>query len=699
MKLRFLPDQISRFRLLLSVLMGSSIVSLAPAARADFSFVHISDTHIDGGEGPTSHAATDSALYREISALQPQPAFVMNTGDTCESATPQEYALFQKTLTNLSIPNYTAPGNHDVRWNPLGKEGYRTGTGQPLYQSWDYQNVHFVLLDSTVLLQHWGHFDRAMLDWLRADLKTVGAARPVIIGFHHPIGRGSNFVDNESDLLSITAPYNVVLWLQGHGHSDIEWNINGAPAIMPKGLYQGSYHLIEVTADRLRVLRRTEGTPTPTQEVLSAPLAKRAPPSWTATARVEGTNVRVWAWWGTFSPPSKLAFRVDGGKLRPLVLALHDWSATLPASELMVGEHSLTVEATLPDGRVYTQNVPLSIRRPGAPAPLWVAPLGDAVQSRLVRAGDGLYVSTMGGDMVCLNAATGSVRWKYRTEGAIFSTPLVAQGTVFFGSADHVIYALDATSGKIKWEAYAEGAVFAGAAFARGVICIASVDTKIYGLDAQTGKKLWTAQGQGMYQSQATTDGAHFFVGGWDNMFRALDVTTGREDWKQKFGRSFYYAPAIGSPTTGDGRAYVTSNDGVMHASEAQTGKLLWEVPGPSLGYSGPLFRDGKIYNASLTDTGRVFCFDAATGEKKWETPTGSVIYDSSCAWANTPDGGAVYVGSVNGIFSALRASDGRLLWQYHLAPGHVLASPSTDAARVYIASQNGTVVALPLGG
>jgi outer membrane protein assembly factor BamB len=196
-----------------------------------------------------------------------------------------------------------------------------------------------------------------------------------------------------------------------------------------------------------------------------------------------------------------------------------------------------------------------------------------------------------------------------------------------------------------------------------------------------------------MYQSKVATDGARFFVGGWDNYFRAFGARHGQELWKNKFGRSFYYSPAIGSPTVGDGKVFVSSNDGVLHAMDAASGQVLWEVNGPALGYSGPLFREGKIYNGSLTDTGRVFSFEAANGAKLWETPTGSVIYDSSSAWGN----GNIYIGSVNGIFSAIRATDGAMQWQSQLAPGHVLASPATNETHVFIGSMNGNVTAFPL--
>ena len=83
----------------------------------------------------------------------------------------------------------------------------------------------------------------------------------------------------------------------------------------------------------------------------------------------------------------------------------------------------------------------------------------------------------------------------------------------------------------------------------------------------------------------------------------------------------------------------------------------------------------------------------AATGKLDWTCGTGSEIYDSSFAWG----GGNVFIGCVNGVFSAIDAKAGKLEWQYRLGPGHVLDSPATDDKSVYISSMSGKVTALPL--
>lgn len=666
-----------------------------------------------------SPAEKSGALLKEIGALSPRPAFVVLTGDVCEVGTPAEYAQYKRTLAASLPPGlrvYVAPGNHDVRWNPQGKEGYEKGTGQPLYQSWDRENVHFILLDSTVLLQHWGHFDRKVLDWLKNDLARTGTRTPIVIGFHHWVGRESIQVDNEQALLDLLAPYNVRLFLIGHGHSDITWNVNGVPAVMARGLYQGSYNLVQVGQGRIRVLRRTAERTTPDQEVVSAPLQKPETPRWGANVTVANGRGVLSVSRGTLPAAARLAYRVDQTTYRPMrATDAAGWTADVLAEGLAPGEHTVTVQATLPDGRAYQLPVRVALggrtttiengatRATPTPAPLWTVSVGGAVQGRVVRAAANLLLApSMNGDLVALDAATGRERWRARTGGSVFSTPHVdaATSTVIFGSADHHVYAVDLPTGRVRWRTRTGGAVLAGAATAANVVCIASADTNIYGLDLRTGKVLWTAPGGGLFQSKAATDGQRFFVGGWDNFFRALDARSGREQWKNKFGTSFYFAPAIASPAVANGRVYVTSNDGLLHAMDAQSGKIAWETAPLKLGYSSPLVANNRVYNASLTEdaktgAGRVFCFDAATGRTLWDTPTGSVIYDSSCALG----AGNIYVASVDGTFSALGADDGFIAWQYRLSPGHVFSSPATDESRVYIGSMNGSVTAFPLTG
>lgn len=642
--------------------------TLAPAEVTPFRFVHASDTHFTPHRTADSNAVKNARMFEEISALDPKPAFAVCTGDIVEVGAPVEYGYLKEALAKLTIPFHPAPGNHDVRWNPLGKEGFVKGTGHPLYQTWDYNGVQFFLLDSTVLLEHWGHISQQQLDWLKAELEKVGTEKPVVIGFHHWIGRDRRQVDNEQELMELVDPYNVVLWLQGHGHSDIQWEINGVPAIMQKGLYQGSYSVIDVQKDKLVVTRRSLKTPKQQEELIRD---KSVPP----------TEEVVWTKVGEYplKRPGKgqrLLFRARLG---------------------------------------ISQENPF-IRK---------VALNAAVQSRLLRAGDALYVTTMGGELIRIDAKrwiesepgvtyrkrsegppiirpqVDPIVWRFKAGDSIFSTPHVQGDVAYIGSADHHVYAVNLADGTKKWGFKTDGAVLAGAAVAKGVVCIGSADTTIYGLDADTGSVRWKVQGGNLYQSKAATDGSHFFVGGWDNYFRCIDAETGREVWKLYLGREqkllpqfSAFAPAIASPAVAPdhGLVYVSTNDGILHAIDIATGEHRWKIDRKKMGYSSPLYHDGVVYGC-LSDESKVFAADAKTGEIKWEKETGRVVYDSSFCWAN----GLVAIGCVDGTLLAFSAETGEKAWEYNVDHGHLLASPAADDNFVYIATMLGRVNAVPI--
>src|SRR4029077_3792707 len=119
----------------LSVFICVHLWLFTPHVRADFTFIHASDTH----SGSPENAKIDAALFNEMREMSPQPKFVVVTGDIVDYGRDDEYDRFWTAAKHLGdIKLYLAPGNHDVRWNPLGKEGYTRGVNGKLYQSWDY---------------------------------------------------------------------------------------------------------------------------------------------------------------------------------------------------------------------------------------------------------------------------------------------------------------------------------------------------------------------------------------------------------------------------------------------------------------------------------------------------------------------------------------------------------------------------------
>ncbi len=154
-----------------------------PAARAaNFEFVVIGDTR----------PKFESENFEGFETLLPritraQPAFVINLGDLIYGYGPRskekQWDKYQQVVRNVPVPYYQVPGNHDTH----SREARRIYTRRfgRCYQSFDYADCHFVLLDNTEA-QRWGYLGPAELDWLKRDLAQT-QARSVFVFMHFPV--------------------------------------------------------------------------------------------------------------------------------------------------------------------------------------------------------------------------------------------------------------------------------------------------------------------------------------------------------------------------------------------------------------------------------------------------------------------------------------------------------------------------------
>ncbi|MFH1719197.1 MAG: PQQ-binding-like beta-propeller repeat protein, partial [Planctomycetota bacterium] len=151
-----------------------------------------------------------------------------------------------------------------------------------------------------------------------------------------------------------------------------------------------------------------------------------------------------------------------------------------------------------------------------AAAPLPTAP---------VAAGGLVFVSGPDGIVRALDAASGNVRWKAYTGGAIRMPPTIWKGRALVGSGDGYVYAFEAQTGRLLWRfraAPAErkipvyGLLSSTWPAASGVLVedgiayvaagIANYDgTYMYALDAATGEIKWQNNSSGHLDKQART--------------------------------------------------------------------------------------------------------------------------------------------------------------------------------------------------
>ena len=190
-------------------------------------FVQISDSHI-GFDKPanTDVTATLRAVIAKIKADPEPPAFVLHTGDLTHLSKPAEFDTLQQVLSELSVPVFYVPGDHDML-DDDGKsylQRFGKGTQGAGWQSFDQGGVHFIGLVNVVNLKAGGlgTLGEAQLEWLEKDVKRLKSSTPIVVFAHIPLwsvypdwGWGT---EDAAQALSYLKRFGSVSVLNGHIH-------------------------------------------------------------------------------------------------------------------------------------------------------------------------------------------------------------------------------------------------------------------------------------------------------------------------------------------------------------------------------------------------------------------------------------------------------------------------------------------------
>jgi Icc protein len=194
---------------------------------AGIRFVQISDSHI-GFDKPanTDVTATLRAAVAKIKAAPQQPSFVLHTGDLTHLSKPSEFDTLQQVLSELSLPVFYVPGEHDVLEDD-GKsylQRFGKGTQGAGWHSFDQGGVHFIGLVNVVNLKAGGlgTLGDEQLEWLEKDVKRLKSSTPIVVFAHIPLwsvypewGWGT---DDSVRALSYLKRFASVSVLNGHIH-------------------------------------------------------------------------------------------------------------------------------------------------------------------------------------------------------------------------------------------------------------------------------------------------------------------------------------------------------------------------------------------------------------------------------------------------------------------------------------------------
>jgi Icc protein len=194
---------------------------------AGLRFVQISDSHI-GFDKPANAdvTATLRAAVARIKTAPEPPSFVLHTGDLTHLSKPAEFDTLQQIMSELSLPVFYVPGEHDVLEDDgrsyLARFGGKTqGAG---WHSFDQGGAHFIGLVNVVNLKAGGlgSLGTEQLEWLERDVKRLSSSTPIVVFAHIPLwsvypewGWGT---EDSARALSYLKRFGSVSVLNGHIH-------------------------------------------------------------------------------------------------------------------------------------------------------------------------------------------------------------------------------------------------------------------------------------------------------------------------------------------------------------------------------------------------------------------------------------------------------------------------------------------------
>ena len=334
---------------------------------------------------------------------------------------------------------------------------------------------------------------------------------------------------------------------------------------------------------------------------------------------------------------------------------------------------------------------------PDKPVLLWRFKTGGAVVSSPVIADGNVYVGSDDGHVYAISLRAGKKRWAYdvphkdQYAPAVQAPPLAVDGKVIVGDDDGTLHCLDAASGKQLWT-YKTGDRITGSANwfrADGKlrILVGSYDAKLHCVDAATGRKVWAYEGNEQINGVPAVAAGKAAFGECSGTLHVVKLTDGKAAATIDIGSYVASSAAMAG-----GRAYVAHAEGQVVCVDLTGPKILWRYGEGDLGFFSSPAVDEKNVVVGGRDK-KVHCIDRKTGKGRWAFRTRGRI-DSSPVICD----GKVVAGSEDGRLYILRLADGEKLGSYEVGRA-VSSSPAVAGGHVVVGCEDGFVYAFGPAG
>lgn len=287
------------------------------------------------------------------------------------------------------------------------------------------------------------------------------------------------------------------------------------------------------------------------------------------------------------------------------------------------GTGQLLARPVVADGRVYTMDARATVSAFDARSGelVWrMRPEALDIENGLLGGGlafDGgwLFVTVSSGEVLGLNAESGTEIWRQDLELPLRAAPTVADGLVLVLSADNQLYALDGTTGRPVWRhtGFFESAGLLGGpspAVHRGIVVVPYSSAEVYALRLDSGRPLWNDTVQRPRRTLALAeindidaspviDRGLVYVAGHGGETAALDLRRGVRAWDIDLA-------STETPWVAGDYVYVLSTRNEVVCLLRENGRVRWVSPLPRhtdpddpssdpIAWSGPLLIGDRL--------------------------------------------------------------------------------------------------------
>ena len=282
------------------------------------------------------------------------------------------------------------------------------------------------------------------------------------------------------------------------------------------------------------------------------------------------------------------------------------------------------------------------------------------------------------------DAQTGAALWRInmrptdnRRDREAFGGGLAyAGGKLYMTSGFRLVAQIDATTGRVGWRTRTEQPIHGAPTVAGGRVLTVALDNTLLTYDAATGAPGWTYQALSesariLSSSSPAVSGDTVVAAFGSGELVALRTANGNDLWNEALSRASRTSALseirdiAGRPVIYQGDVFAVSHSGVFSAVDLRTGQPRWSLP--VVGITTPLPAGDVVY-AVATD-GKLICASRESGLIFW-------IHDLNAGYVAKKQGGLWGIGS-------------------HTVPKPLWTNPILSNNRLILASSTGQVAAL----